>query len=89
MRQLKSLWVGMGDGQITDKGVGELAGLTNLEQLDLQEAKVTIAGLAQLKGLTKLMELHVEVDDLAALQQILPNCTFPGLGVSDSSGKRG
>jgi Leucine Rich Repeat (LRR) protein len=56
-RNLKSLWIGLGDGEITDEGVSHLAELENLEELDLQRSRITDAGLEHLGGLTKLKYL--------------------------------
>ncbi len=42
---------------VTDAGLGHIAGLTNLEWLDLNSTHVTDAGLAHLAGLTNLEAL--------------------------------
>ena len=43
----------------TDAGVAQLAGLANLEALDLSASQTTDAGLAQLANLTKMRELNL------------------------------
>ena len=60
MKQLQSLWVGMGSQPITDAGVRHLAGLTGLEQLDLQSARLTAGGVAALNSLTELRSLYID-----------------------------
>ena len=47
------------DTEITDAGLENLRGLTQLQSLDLAGTKVTDAGLAHLKGLTKLQSLDL------------------------------
>ena len=49
--------------EITDAGLKELAGLKNLQRLDLSGTKITDAGLKELAGLKSLQTL-----DLAATQ---------------------
>jgi beta-lactamase regulating signal transducer with metallopeptidase domain/protocatechuate 3,4-dioxygenase beta subunit len=63
MKQLRSLWIGMNREPITDTGVQHLAGLTLLEQLDLQKANLSDEGVMVLKNLTNLKMLHLEGDD--------------------------
>ncbi|HEV8069883.1 MAG TPA: M56 family metallopeptidase [Planctomycetaceae bacterium] len=57
MKQLRSLSVGMSKSQITDAGAAHVAGLANLESLDLQRAQISDEGLKQLRGLSKLKSL--------------------------------
>jgi protocatechuate 3,4-dioxygenase beta subunit len=59
LKQLRSLWIGMNRARLTDAGVRHLAGLTTLEQLDLQRAEVTDAGVAALKDLKQLRTLYL------------------------------
>jgi len=59
MKQLKVLWVGMSRRPITDAGVAALAGLTALEELDLQGGPVSDAGVAALKPLKQLRTLYL------------------------------
>ena len=63
---------------MTDEGLTQLAGLKNLESLDLTGTAVTDAGLAQLTALKQLRELNLEdtpVTDIGVkrLQTALPN----------------
>ena len=57
LKSLKSLWIGMGKGKLTDKIAPTLAKLTNLDELDLQQIPLTDAGVQKLKTLTKLRQL--------------------------------
>ena len=57
--QLRGLWLGAGSKAITDAGVRQLGGLTNLEYLCLQGTKVTDTGLGYLGGLSKLEKLYL------------------------------
>ena len=55
-------WLKLADvpDRITDAGLAHLAGLTNLEALELSQlSAVTDAGLVHLKGMSKLVELHL------------------------------
>ncbi len=77
MTQIKTLWIGLGETQITDEGLSQLANLENLEELDLQNTQVTDAGLEHLYGLSHLKEIHLsgtEVTDagIAALKAAIP-----------------
>ncbi|MFN0054512.1 MAG: hypothetical protein ACKV0T_20235 [Planctomycetales bacterium] len=55
MSQLRSLWIGLGHGRITDEGIRSLEGLEDLQELDLQKTQVTPEGVAELqKALPKL-----------------------------------
>ena len=45
--------------QVTDAGLKELAGLTELQLLDLEGTQVTDAGLKELAGLKKLQGLYL------------------------------
>lgn len=74
---LRSLWLGRGEGQITDAGMSYLGTLTNLAELDLSNTKVTAKGLAQLarlKKLTRLIIHRTDVADTQAFEQALPSC---------------
>jgi len=62
---------------VTDAGLKELASLTQLQTLDLDNTKVTDAGLKELAGLKQLRELHLsgtKVTDAGVqeLQRALP-----------------
>jgi hypothetical protein len=64
---------------VSDAGLKELAGLRNLQRLDLWGTQVTDAGVEHLKGLTKLQVLQLDrtqVTDegVKRLQEALPNC---------------
>jgi beta-lactamase regulating signal transducer with metallopeptidase domain/5-hydroxyisourate hydrolase-like protein (transthyretin family) len=59
LKQLRTLWIGMNRGPITDAGARHLAGLTALEQLDLQQAQLSDAGVAALKALKQLREVYL------------------------------
>lgn len=52
--------VSVGITQMTDAGVENLKGLTNLEALNLMSTSVTDVGLEHLKGLTKLQVLILQ-----------------------------
>jgi hypothetical protein len=73
---LRTLHLGFGN-EITDAGLGYLAGLTRLETLDLQDSQVTNAGLKHLSGLRALKSLSLggtKVDDASVLKDALPKC---------------
>jgi hypothetical protein len=55
---LKSLWIGLGNGEITDAGAQHLLNLENLEELDLQHYSISSEMQARLKKLPKLKRLH-------------------------------
>jgi hypothetical protein len=79
--------------KVTDAGLQDLAGLTNLEALDLELAEISDAGLKHLSGLKRLRALdisHADISDaglkqLAVLQDLrmlslgLTNVTSAGL----------
>jgi len=48
-----------GNDELTDESLKHLAGLTNLENLDLDATKISDDGLPHLAGLTNLVELHL------------------------------
>lgn len=80
MKQLSSLWIGLGKGKITDAGVAHFADLENLEELDLQHCKITDAGLEHFKKLKKLRMLFLSASSvtdagLATLREVLPDLT--------------
>ncbi len=64
--------------QVTDAGLKELAGLTQLQSLDFRETQVTDAGLKELAGLKQLRMLNLGVTqvtdaglkELAGLKQL-------------------
>jgi hypothetical protein len=65
--------------QVTDAGLKELAGLTKLRELKLDNTQVTDAGLKELAGLIQLIHLDLRnttVTDtgVAELKQALPGC---------------
>ncbi len=77
--KLQALAVG---GKVTDAGLAQLAGLTELQSLELTSPKITDAGLSQLKPLVKLQTLSLhgtKVTD-AGLDQLQP---FEGLQTLD------
>lgn len=81
--------------QVTDRGVGHLAGLKKLRFLDLCSTQVTDAGLEQLKGLTNLNGLnlaHTRVTDagIAHLQGLknLEHLVIRHTQVTDEGVKR-
>jgi uncharacterized protein YjbI with pentapeptide repeats len=51
--------VDLSQSKVTDAGLVDLMGMTNLQRLDLRETKVTDAGLVHLKGLTSLQLLNL------------------------------
>lgn len=57
---------------VTDAGLAELKGLSELEVLQLHDSKVVGPGLRELAGLTRLHSLDIEVTDsvLAALREV-------------------
>jgi hypothetical protein len=78
--KLKSLWVGLGDKHITNKGILHLCQLQKLETLGLQKTRVTAKGLEQLSTLRNLKSLFVTKEDLGdttKLAEILHGCKIP------------
>lgn len=66
---------------VTDAGVAALRGMTNIEELDLTDARVTdgaINDLAALSGLKKVVLKGTQVSNsgIARLQRALPGCTI-------------
>ena len=66
---------------MTDAGLKELAGLTGLPTLYLEDTQVSDAGLKELAGLTSLRLLDlvgtdVTVAGVGKLQNTLPKCTI-------------
>ena len=53
------VWLKLGDTQISDAALMQVAKLKNLQKLHLEETKVTDAGLKNLKGLTNLEYLNL------------------------------
>lgn len=53
------VWLKLGDTQVTDAALIQIAKLKNLQKLHLEQTKVTDAGLKQLKGLTNLEYLNL------------------------------
>ena len=76
--------VSLGETPVTDTGLKELAGLKNLQDLDLFGTKVTDTGLKELVGLKSLQSLYLcstkvtdaGMKELAGLQS-LKTWTFP------------
>ena len=65
--------------RMTDAGMADLKGLTNLQQLNLDGTQVTDAGLVHLKGMPQLQFLGLPNTKLTnagivELQQALPKC---------------
>jgi hypothetical protein len=63
---------------VTDAGLANLRGLTQLQELDLDSTEVTGVGLEHLWGLTQLEYLYlsdtkVTATGIAELQKALPN----------------
>lgn len=66
---------------VTDTGVAALRGMTNIEELDLTDARVTdgaINDLVTLSGLKKvvLKGTRVSTSGVAKLRQALPGCAI-------------
>lgn len=74
---IRSLWVGLGDGEITNAAMPYLAEMPNLECLDLQKTQVTLSGLELLGQAKNLKELIIGGTnaDASAMQKLFPNCT--------------
>ncbi|ADB41893.1 c-type cytochrome domain-containing protein [Spirosoma linguale] len=53
------VWLKLGDTEISDAALAQVAKLKNLQKLHLEETKVTDAGLKQLKGLAYLEYLNL------------------------------
>lgn len=53
------VWLKLGDTQITDAALAQVAKLRNLQKLHLEQTKVTDAGLKQLRGLAHLEYLNL------------------------------
>lgn len=53
------VWLKLGDTEISDATLAQVAKLKNLQKLHLEQTKVTDAGLKQLKGLTNLEYLNL------------------------------
>ncbi|MEQ8789654.1 MAG: TIGR03000 domain-containing protein [Pirellulaceae bacterium] len=83
------VYLRLADQPITDKGLSAVAGLENLETLDLSNTQVTGAGLRELKGLDNLQWLalqdeQITDDALASLRDAdllhtLPDATANGV----------
>lgn len=64
---------------ISDAGLAQLTGLTELEELNLSKTRVSDDGLEHIKGLTRLQKLNlngtrVTHEGVKRLQHALPNC---------------
>ena len=71
--------VGLWANPVTDAGVGHLAGLGQLAELDLRATLVTDAVVPHLLRISKLRKLdltetHISPEAVATLRQSLPNC---------------
>ncbi len=72
------VWLKLGDTNISDAALAQVAKLKNLQKLHLEQTKVTDAGLKQLKGLPNLEYLNLYgtavtdagLADLAALKNL-------------------
>ncbi|WP_020602412.1 c-type cytochrome domain-containing protein [Spirosoma spitsbergense] len=72
------VWLKLGDTDISDAALAQVAKLKNLQKLHLEQTNVTDAGLKQLKGLTNLEYLNLYgtavtdagLADLAALKNL-------------------
>ncbi|MCX6214850.1 c-type cytochrome domain-containing protein [Spirosoma sp.] len=53
------VWLKLGDTEVTDAALAQVAKLKNLQKLHLEETKVTDAGLKQLKGLAYLEYINL------------------------------
>ena len=62
--KLKRLTVDLGATDVTDAGLKNLNGLTNLQSLFLINTNITDAGLKHLKGLTSLQFLNLRTNDV-------------------------
>ena len=70
LKQLRVLTLAF-DGKITDAGLPYLAGLTNLQELNLLESGVKGDGFTHLKGLTRLKKLELP-NRTYSLKQLAP-----------------
>jgi hypothetical protein len=57
MKLLKSLWIGLGHGEITDAGAAELLNVKSLEEIDLQRYAVSPETQERLKKLPNFKQL--------------------------------
>jgi hypothetical protein len=57
MKQLKSLWIGLGHGEITDVGAAELLNVKSLEEVDLQHYSISPETQERLKKLPNFKQL--------------------------------
>lgn len=78
MTQLKELFIGNGDIELTDDGLAHLKRLTSLEFLSIQNHPITDRGLDHLKGMHKLREIDIKGtgitdDGVKKLQEALPS----------------
>lgn len=69
----------------TDKGMGYLKGLHNLQSLNLVGTKVTVQGVRQLQSLKQLQSLYlyqtgVRGKDWASLKQLFPHTVLDSGG---------
>jgi Leucine-rich repeat (LRR) protein len=82
LRDLTGLeWLNLSATQIGDQELANLAAMTDLQVLVLDDTAVTSAGLIHLKDLTKLRDLYVrnaKLEEMEAedLKKMLPNCTI-------------
>ena len=83
MGQLKTLWIGLGEGMITDAGLRSLANLTSLEELDHQRCAITDQGLEHLRGLKGLRKIHLGQTKVSEEGRRKLEMAIPGLTVEN------
>ena len=88
------VWADLARSQVTDAGLGTLAGMPHLERLHLQNTGVTTAGVKQLAGLKHLKSLNLhgtKVDDsvlpVLASMKSLENVYLWGSAVTPDAAK--
>jgi len=69
----------LGDTQITDAGLKDVAKLQNLEELDLENTQITDEGLKEVAKLQRLMYFYLHSTKatkkgMTELKKALPNC---------------
>jgi Leucine-rich repeat (LRR) protein len=72
----------LGSLPISDEGLAEMAGFSDLEHLGLENAKITDAGIKVIAGLKKLRSFHVHNTGItAAGLTALKSCPITNLGI--------